>query len=267
MTAQASKISYLAALLRPIVRFCLRHCYPIQDFTEVAKQVFVQVAAEEMRRGQGKVNVSRLSVVTGIYRMDVDRILAQRGPKSDTPTDLIGKVVGLWEQSKKYCTPNKRPRILSCDSQESEFHELVRSVSQHVSPGSVLAEMERIGVVERTPSGLKMIRDYQRLGQRDPGDGFEIVGSDIDTLLRAAEENILDPGSTTNLHLTTSYSNIYRRDIPKIRRWLLDEGKKFHRRARNFLARFDADINPRGDAGEDAGGTVSIATFSFTEPR
>jgi hypothetical protein len=48
--------------------------------------------------------------------------------------------------------------------------------------------------------------------------------------------------------------------------WFLTEGKKFHRRARAFLSRFDRDVHPRDERGGSAGAKVAVTMFSLTSP-
>ena len=64
--------------------------------------------------------------------------------------------------------------------------------------------------------------------------------------------------------MTTRFDRIDPDKLAYIRHWLVEEGKKFHEKARKFLARYDEDLNPnigplRGDVAE-----VTVSTFSHT---
>src|SRR5262249_3153550 len=98
----------------------------------------------------------------------------------------------------------------------------------------------------------------------DPERAFELLSKDGESLISAAEENIFRRHSIPNLYIRTEYDNIYASDIPKIRKWLLKEGALFHKRAREFMNRFDRDINPRLEKIVKASASISLTSFSLS---
>lgn len=254
----------VAMLLRPLARFCLRHGQSYQEFSEIAKLAFIRAADETLSQEGAKVNVSRISVLTGIYRPDVTRLIDAAEPSMPSSASLTSRVLSLWEQDPTYRTKGGQPRTISYQGESNEFHQICSRVSKAINPGTILFELERNSAVEKTSRGLRLTKRENRIVS-DPMQGFSILARDLDTLIRAAEQNLVDPQRITNLHIRTEYDNILKEHIPKIRRWMVDEGKRFHKRAREFLARYDQDINPGKSTG-DAGAKVCISAFSFTEP-
>lgn len=253
----------LRLLLRPIVRFCLRYMLPIQSLTEEAKAVFLELATAELRRNQEKVNVSRLSVLTGLRRREVSRFQLEEHSSKEMTASLPARVLGMWEQDKSFLTKAGKPRVLSCDGDESEFSRLVAKVSKDLHPGTILFELKRQHAVEETSKGVKMIRSEQVLGH-DPIKAYDLLSADIDDLFCGVEHNLSDVNSLKNLHAKTEYDNICASDLDEIKTWFLKEGTSFHLRARNFLAQYDRDINPeRNDSSPPC--RVCIGTFSRTE--
>ncbi len=250
-------------LLKPIVRFCLRRAHSIQDFMEAAKIVFVDVAAEELARGKERVNVSRLSVLTGLYRKDVTRIYKEQQTGVSEPQSVLGRVIGQWRHDKRFINKSGQPRVLSLKGEKSEFRRLVQTISKNINPGTILFELERMGSIERTPNGVKLVRQMPGFGS-NPRKGFELLSRDIQTLVDAVQENLLSKVRPSNLHIRTEYDNIAKEHLPEIRRWLIDEGKVFHRKTREYLSRFDKDINPELDETTLGGGRVVVNAFSFT---
>lgn len=250
----------LQLLLRPIVRFCMRGSNPIQDFIDLAKVVFVEIAADEIQRGGGKANVSRISVLTGLHRRDVTKIHRDDAEPIRSSPSLLTRVIGLWEAAEAFTTKTRKPRTLTCNGDNSEFYHLVRSVSTNIKPGSILSEMERMGLVERSSRGVRLSKRVQTCGG-DPEKLFDLLSRDVDTLITAVEENIFTEGESPNLHIRTEYDNIYKSDLPAIRAWILEEGKEFHRRVREFLSRYDKDITSRPSG--EAGATVAVGAFSL----
>lgn len=250
-------------MLRPLLRFCVRHSLKLHELLEMVKIAYVRAADSELRASGAEVSASRLSVMTGVHRKDVTRIL--RDPGNFTPQEnIVAKVMVQWQHNPKFRTRAGAPRVLEAEGKESEFAELVNSVNGgDLSAYALLYEMERMGVVERRGSTVRLVwRDFTP--EPTVKNGLEMLASDTNDLYDAVEENIFHRQEIPNLHLRTVIDNVTPDAIPTIRRWLIEEGSLFHRRVRAFLAAFDRDLNP---ALRDAKGGVRVAfgTFSLVQ--
>ena len=251
----------LFALLRPTVRFCVRHGLHIQDLLEAAKAVFLEVSAAEIEQQGGKANVSRLSAATGIHRRDVMRIFG-RSETKEQPQGLVSRVLGQWQHDSRFVTAAGTPRVLSIAPEDNEFKKLILAVSQDLNPGTILFELERIGAVERRGHRLKL-RSQAYVPKNDWREGYRMLGRDADYLASAVEQNVHETAESPNLHATTEFDNVREDALPQIRKWLLTEGSKFQDRVRTYLSQYDVDINPRA-ARTRAGAKVVLSCFSFT---
>lgn len=254
-----SRARLLGILLKPLARFCLRHALSFQDLTAAAKGAFVTVALEDMKESGEKINVSRISAVTGLVRQEVKRLIDNPVVPEYQP-NVSARVVSAWESDKRFSERGK-PKELTCGFNGSEFHSLVYAVSQQLNAATVLFDLERSAMIERKGDKVQLVKRVVRL-RTDADKGFEIIAGDVDTVIRAAEQNILEAKPVSNLHLRTDYDNVLVSKLPDIRRWLIDEGKRFHKKAREYISQFDADLNPA--EGQEAGVKVSVSTASFT---
>lgn len=261
--SQRIRTTCLGLLLRPIARFCLRRSIKMQDYLEVSKQVFVDVAKEELQRRQENESVSRLSVMTGIHRREIDRFLDSKN-QPRYGHDLPSRVIGQWQSDKRFLSKSGKPRILGVEGKQSEFVELVASVSKNLNPYTVLSELERAQVVERTVNGLKLARRTYEAAAADVDQSFALLSEDSEDLIRAVEENVFDRNSKSNLHVKTQYDNISLEYLDTIRSWFLEKGRTLHDEARRFLSQFDRDINQ--DLPKSKGrARVAFGSFSLTE--
>ena len=251
----------LRYLIRPLARFCVRHRIGIREVFEFLKQEFSQAAAEELAAQGSSANVSRISAITGIHRKDLPRLIRDL-PKDPESRSVLSRVIGHWQQHSKFRTTSGRPRTLSISGTDSEFHELVRSVSADLNPYTVLQELERFGAVERTSQGLRLAHRVW-VPKGDIKQGFEIASKDIADLLSTVEENVA-ASEPLHLHLRTEYDNIPAKFRPEIQEWLFREGSALHQRARNYMARFDRDENKTISAGRDRVRVV-LGSFGKTE--
>ena len=258
-TQNKTKALYLRIMLRPIVRFCLRHTMTIQEVNTELKTVFVEACAETMQKEEGKVNVSRIHMRTGVNRRDASTILKSGSPTYGT-SSVLNRVIAHWENSANYQTSTGKPRALPLESKGTSpsFSKLVREVSRELNARSILSELERAGYVERQ-RGKYLLQSICFVDD-DIGNGLETLALDTDDLMGAVEENCYEAPQVPNLHCRTEYDNIAKDSVPEIRRWLLNEGSKFHKRVRSYLSNFDKDINP--ELPGESGARIVIGSFS-----
>lgn len=251
----------LQQLARPLVGLCLRHGIKLGELIDAIKRIYVQCAAEMLTERNDEVSTSRITLMTGVHRTDVAEI---RKEKKYTPQErhTASDVITQWRYDSRYSLKPGKPRALEFEGKESEFAELVRSVSLSVSSYTVLYELERLGLVKKTSDGKLKLLSRVFVPKGDPQAVLEMLAEDAEDLFVAVEENAFTPKemNVKNHHLKTEYSNIPDQSVPEIQEWMMREGSAFHERARNFLARHDRDINP-ALKGEGANRIV-IASFS-----
>lgn len=231
----------LILILRPAVGFCLRHSLRLSDLIECAKAVFVERAEDQLTKAGKRKNISRMSVMTGVHRKDVLRLIDQGVENNDR--DLITKVIGHWQTDKRFTTSTKKPRVLTIGGDDSDFARLCRSVSGDLHPGTVFFELERIGALRKTRGGVQLvIESYVPTG--DPEAGFQILSRDEDDLTRTVEHNTLEAKDPPHFHARTAYDNVRPGAVPDLKRWFLREGHEFHARVREVVSQYDQDVNP-----------------------
>jgi hypothetical protein len=256
----------LKQLLRPVIRFCLRHSLRLPQFVEVAKVVFLEIAQEELAKKDEKFSASRVSIMTGVHRKDFERIQAQLDSSIAEPDkgDVILRVIGQWRNDRRFMDSVKnRPKELMLHAGKGDFAALVASVSTELNPYSLLLELERLSFVKNNDGKITLIaREYVPKGDLEAT--LKMVANDISDLILAAEENILKDPEIPQLQLSTRYDNVAIEYLPQIRNWFLKQGESFHNKARKYLSKFDLDISPRLK-NKVGGGKVVIGTFSRTE--
>lgn len=262
---QAITLKSLAIMLQPIVRFCFRHSIAVQEIVETLKSTLIKVAGQMLEEQGEKVNVSRLSVITGLHRRDVIRLFkADTAQSREQPVNLISRIIGQWEQDGRFSTKSGKPRVLSYDGPESEFVQLVHLVSSDLHPGTILFQLERLKLVTRSKGGLQLLQGKFDV-RLDLDRGYQTMAYDVNTLIDAVSENLSSYEESPHLHARTEYDNVFIQDLPTIKQWVLKEGAAFHKRARSYLSKFDKDINPH--IKKEGGASVVIGTFSFVKEK
>ena len=254
-----SSTNAIRLFFKPIARFCLRRSIKLQDMVEQLKVSLLEVALDEMQQRNQRPTASRLAIMTGVHRKDVTRII-ERGESKPEDVALPARIIGQWRTRPEFVGLSGKPRALTVEGNDSEFAGLVRSVSKELNPYTLLFELERSGAVERSGDRLRLLTQvYTPKG--DQKRALEMLAADAEDLFEAVQENVFDQPKIANLHITTTYDNVSTSAVKQIRAWLLSEGAKFHQRAREFLARFDVDSNPKL-RGQSAGVKVALGAFS-----
>lgn len=260
MITKASLERTLPYLLRPLIRLCIRYGVTIQQVEQEVKNSFVHEASHLLARSELETSTSKISAMTGMQRPAISEILSKM-PKPK-PESLTAKVIGAWCAKKKYVTGKGRPRILGIEGKSSEFAELVAGVSRSLNPYTVLFELERARLIDKSPTGIRLKTESFN-SRLDIEQSLRYLGADVRDLINAVEENLNSPDSSRNHHLTTEYDRIPIEYLERARKLLLVEGEKFHRRMRKVLSALDQDIQGKREFTKFV--RVAVGSFSWCE--
>lgn len=136
-------------LMTPVVRWLIRSGVQHGAFSTALKSVFIDVAQQELQRSGTRVTDSAISVLSGVHRKDI-RALGVGRPRQVMPrsVSLVSQLFTRWVTDARWRDAQGRPRRLPRSGGEDSFEALAREVSSDVHPRTLLAEMERLGLVE-----------------------------------------------------------------------------------------------------------------------
>jgi len=183
-------------LLRPLVRILLRNGVTYAEFSEVAKTVFVTIAAQEFRVPGKKMSKARIAIITGLTRKEVQRLAStdQEGRyRVRTNLSRIGRVLSGWHTDPDFTGPYGMPLEVRYDSaitNDATFVRLVQQYSGDMTPRAMLDELLRVGaVVETDHNWFKALR-REYVPQTLAPDFLERVGRGIHDFIHTVEENL-----------------------------------------------------------------------------
>lgn len=150
-TDERARVAQAAALamLVPLARWLVRNGVPYASFAPAMKSVFVEAARQELDSAGAKVTDSALSVLSGVHRRDI-RAFGHR-PTHDTPPktpSVASLVFTRWVTDRALRGDDDRPLALPKLGPAPSFDALARQVSSDVHPRTLLAEMQRLELVE-----------------------------------------------------------------------------------------------------------------------
>ncbi len=186
----------IRALLKPLVKLLVSQGITHGDFSEAAKDVYVEMALRQhvadRPQGSKTINKSKIAVMTGLTRKEVANVIQRALEAKDSARDFSrpSRVLSGWHNDPLYVGPYGVPHEIPYDSeagpgQPPSFVHLVKTYSGDMPPKGVLEELTRVGAVKvQDDDRLKVIRrDFEpetlspELIQRFGDVGFNFIST------------------------------------------------------------------------------------------
>jgi Family of unknown function (DUF6502) len=250
-------------ILYRLVRVLLRHGVSFQAFGDLAKQAYVDVARQHFALPGRKLSISRVSVLTGLTRKEVQRLL-EAAPAVDADArerhNRAARVLTGWVRDADF-RDGEALRALPFEGPLS-FSELVRRYGGDVPARAVLDELLRVGSVERDEGGT--IRPLSRgyLPRRSDVGKLAILGSDVSLLIDTIDHNLQD-NEPPRFQRKVMYDNLPAEAVEQLRPLAARQGQELLEQLDAWMAQHDRDANPavRGSGRHRAG----VGVFYFEE--
>ncbi|MGB7814879.1 MAG: DUF6502 family protein [Methylotenera sp.] len=182
----------LRKVLRPLVRLMLSQGINYTMVLEDLKRVFVSVAEEEFRlNGKAQTN-SRITLLTGVHRKDVQRILSENIAPPEPPPSIGAQIIGLWLGNNLYLDTLGQPRPLPRLASQGavSFESLVASVSKDFRSRPVLDEWLRLGFVSLDNNDYVHLNIQAFIPKLDLQEKLVFFGMNVHDHMAAAESNL-----------------------------------------------------------------------------
>lgn len=145
-------VKALTTLLRPLVRVLVSNGITYPYLASMLKGIYVDVVDKYFPLAGKEQTVSRISLVSGVHRKDVRRLLNEISGDPGPPKGVsVGaRLVGIWMGAPEYLEsgqPVPLPRSTP-DPKGRSFDGLVESINRRdIRPRAVLDELARLGIV------------------------------------------------------------------------------------------------------------------------
>ena len=245
--AQAALDSAFIRILRALACVALRHGMSFPAFAELAKRAFVDAARHEFPLPGRKASGSRVALLTGLTRKDVQR-LTEEAPSELTDAgaqyNRAARVVAGWVRDPAFHTESGAPIDLPFDGGNKSFSELVRLYSGDVPPRAVLDELLRVGTVERDDSGQIRLLTRVYIPRVSDREKLQILGADVADLITTIDHNLQPDRHRARFQRKVMYDNLPREAVEKFRELSAAEAQELIERMDAWLSRHDRDVNP-----------------------
>jgi len=244
-------------VLRPLFRILLRNHMSFKAFVDIAKHVYVDVAAEDFGIPGKKTSVSRVALLSGLTRKEVQRLLeapvvddAEAGERYNR----AARVVAGWVRDAEFSDADGNPKVLQLQDGRASFAELVRRFSGDIPFRAVLDELLRVGVVEKAGDDTIRLKTRAYVPETGDADKLNILGTDVSDLVATIEHNLQHGAADPFFQRKVMYDNVPVEALQEFRRMSGAQAQSLLERLDKWLSQHDRDTHPA------TGGTGQVRT-------
>ena len=244
-TEPTALTSAVCRLLRPLVRLLLRNGMAYADFTALVRRTYVEVAADHFELPGRKQSVSRVSVLTGINRKEVKRILSEPSDITPPENNRAARVISGWMRDNNTTDTDGRPLPLSWGdtNAKASFEALVKKYSGDMTARSVLDELRRVGAVVMEDNTVSLTANgYIPATSNEELLRLSSIG--IADLVNTIDHNLSAENTATRLQLSVAYDDVPHDGVALFRNLSKEKSKELLQYLDSFLATQDRTVNP-----------------------
>lgn len=264
-SAGSALTTAVCAILRALARVLLRHGVSYHAFADLAKRAYIQTAGDEFGIPGRKVSSSRISVLTGLTRKEIQKLNESvSAPDSEALEryNRAARVVSGWIRDPEFIDQAGNPLDLAMEGPKSTFAELVRRHSGDVPPRAILDELLHVGTIEKMQDGRVKLVGRAYIPRASDSDKLAILGADVADLIKTIDHNLTNI-DTPRFQRKLMYDNLPREAVVKFRELGPARAQGCMEYLDSWLSQHDRDVNP---ASEGAGRMrAGLGIFYFEE--
>ena len=259
--------SAIVRILRPLIRILLRNGISYGTFADFSKWLYVDIAAKEFAIKGRKQSVSRISVITGLSRKEVQRVRKLPRPddrQSAEQYNRAARVISGWRRDPKFLDKRGRPAVLPISGKEPNFDQLVKQYSGDLPFRAILDELISVGAVERKEGKRVRLLTRSYVPEKDDAMKIHILGTDAGLLISTIGHNLQELDMDPFYQRKVAYDNLPSEILSKFRKMSAKSAQSLLERLDSWLSKHDRDINP-STAGTGRN-TAGLGIYYFEEP-
>ena len=185
----------LIQIFRPLVKIMLRLNVPFHEVADVLRWTYVDVANTHFGINGKAPTKSRISVITGLSRTQVDKQMKTDLLADDDNQNVWHRAVRVltgWVEDKDFIDPTGQSKVIPLESaNEPDFKTLVERYSGGSTYRSILDDLVISGAAEVNSNKVKLVRPYY-LTKNDPDDlqKIDFLGVSTQYLIETIDHNI-----------------------------------------------------------------------------
>lgn len=262
---QSPIVAAIRYLLRPLIHLLLSNGISFPAFCDQVRLTYVKVAEEEFRLPSKPQTDSRISLLTGIHRREVNRLRNEQssGINLSQQASMSALLLTIWSGHPEYLNaqglPIPLPRLAS-NSDGVSFESMVQSVSKDFRARVVLDEWLRQGIVTLdTDDNVHLCADAF-IQPHDIEEKIYYFGQNIHDHLAATVHNLAE-GEPPFLERCVFYDKLSADSVKE----LADYSRLAGMRALHAVNKRAAELQKRDQGQPDAVYRSNFGVYNFSE--
>lgn len=234
-------------LLPPLVRLLLRNGMAAKSFYESVKLAYVVVARDEFGINGKQATTSRIAILTGLTRKEVQALLDMPVKWDDQYEDeynRAARVITGWLRDPDFGDGNGHPSPLRMVGKRLSFKALVKRYSGDIPVRAMLDELLRVGAVKRLRDERIALAVRGYIPQKGMDQRLAILGQDASDLLATIDHNLYGNPSRPRLQRKVMYDNVPVDAVEAFQSIAQARAQEMLEGLDRWLSHRDRDVNP-----------------------
>lgn len=262
------EVSYraLRKIFRPIVKYMISNAISFTSVTQLLKSLYVQVANDEFPLADKRGTDSRVSMLTGIHRGEVKRLMQESvATIDDVPAtvSLGAQVVARWIGDPTYLDTKGNPMPLArhaSDGGALSFEALFATIRRDIRSRPILDEWLRLGVVELDSQDRVCLKTKAFVPQKGGEEKAFYFGQNLHDHIAVSVNNMLGE-QASQLERSVYYHRLTPASIETLKKLSTDLGMRTIQEVNRLALELD-----RLDAGRpDASQRMNFGLYFFSD--
>ena len=257
-------IRSLKTMLRPLVRILIRYGLSSSEFAELIKQLYVDVADNDYRITGKKQTISRIAVLTGLCRKEVQKIknqLEQESIETSAPVNRANRVIMGWLKDEDFLDELNKPASLPIHGDIGSFDALVKRYSGDITSRAILDELLRIGAVEVLGDKLQLLSEGYI--PKTEEEKINVMAKCARDLLNTIDFNLTHPSYEARFQRQIKYVDLSKETIKEFREYSKERSIELMMELNLWLAEHKRNQHPNNTS--ETLGEVGFGLYYFEE--
>ena len=231
-------ITALRRVVDPLVDLMFDTGITVQEFSHLVRDRAVRSAAARIAQENGRKSNSRVSIVTGLARAEIARILEENEPSfsSRGQQHPVRRVLAAWHDNHRFLAANGDPAVLPIFGRRKSFERLVAAHSGGIPVRAMLDQLMQISAVEVLSDQRVKVKSRVPIFKGMTISAIANIGERTRDLLGTLKNN-LRTAATPLFEGTAIIGDADIGAIPLVRRQIAEQGSAFIDGAASLFSR------------------------------
>jgi hypothetical protein len=233
-------------LLGPLIRILIRNGVSFDEFSDAAREIYVDVATSKFGVGNKKSSITRTAILAGIPIEEVREIRAAQDSIGtgglDSNLNRIATILSAWHTDSDFTGPYGVPLELKFEGKDgATFEALVRQHLGEIAIEPLLNELVSVGAVTETEKGWFRVLTRFYIPKGAAPAGMDHLSRSVEDFVTTLDHNALenDPRKRMFERQTYTADGIRPEDLPRFKDFTTTRAKLLLEEIDNWLSQLE----------------------------